>query len=157
LEIIADNSNSSLIALNNLRSEQLAMFALALSFLALSAGEAQASVNDFRLESVKPAAPDQSSNSNQPARTTNWLTRDGYPTQALREGREGTVHFTAHISSTGQIMSCEVTGSSGWRDLDEATCQQLKLHAHFTPATDEDGKPVEGDYRQSFRWIIPRD
>ncbi len=144
---------------SHLRLGRFEMLGFALALLAFADGQTQASVSGFRLENVKNDAqsPSKTAEANQPPRTTNWASRLGYPTQALREQREGTVHFTAHISSTGEVTSCEVTGSSGSQDLDEATCRELKLRAHFTPATDENGNPVDGVYSQAFRWTIPRD
>ena len=135
------------------------MLLFAITLLAQAAVQAEATAADFRLENVKSDAPPQvkTPEPNKPPQTTSWMTRNGYPTRALREHREGTVHFTAHISSTGQVTTCEITGSSGSPDLDEATCQQLKLRAHFTPATDENGEPIEGVYSQTFRWVIPQD
>lgn len=79
-----------------------------------------------------------------------------YPTSALREGREGTVHYQLVVATNGKAKSCQITQSSGYPDLDEETCKTMKKRVRFSPATDADGKPIEGVYNSKFSFRIPR-
>lgn len=79
-----------------------------------------------------------------------------YPTAALREGREGTASFTVDVTEQGRAENCVITQSSGWADLDEATCNVVKLRARFRPKTDQDGKPIRGTFSSKVRWKLPQ-
>ncbi|NCU12973.1 MAG: TonB family protein, partial [Sphingomonadaceae bacterium] len=62
-----------------------------------------------------------------------WVTRADYPPEALREQREGVVGFRLEIGPNGRVTACEVTFSSGYAPLDEATCRLLSERAIFNP------------------------
>jgi protein TonB len=85
----------------------------------------------------------------------NWATPNDYPRRALREEREGTTRFRVTVNAEGRVTDCQVTGSSGHADLDEATCQNITRRARFKPATDGEGQPTTGSYSNSVRWVIP--
>lgn len=87
----------------------------------------------------------------------NWATTNDYPTRALREEREGTTSFRVTVGPDGRVTSCEITGSSGSDDLDNATCSNVTRRARFNPATDGDGNPTSGSYSNRVRWVIPKD
>jgi protein TonB len=90
------------------------------------------------------------------AASQNWVTDKGYPKEALRKGHEGIVKFTVDVTAEGKAENCRIIGSSGWPELDEATCTELVKRAHFKPATDSQGEPTRGTFTNSFRWVIPR-
>ncbi|MET0180194.1 MAG: energy transducer TonB [Novosphingobium sp.] len=85
----------------------------------------------------------------------NWATTDDYPARALREERAGTTRFRVTVGPDGKVTDCQITGSSGHPDLDEATCKNVTRRARFTPATDGEGKPTSGSYSNAVRWVIP--
>jgi periplasmic protein TonB len=87
----------------------------------------------------------------------NWATTSDYPSRALREERQGVTSFRVTVGPDGKVTSCQVTGSSGSPDLDEATCSNVTRRARFTPATDGDGNPTTGSYSNRIRWVIPKD
>ena len=87
----------------------------------------------------------------------NWATTSDYPSRALREERQGVTSFRVTVGPDGKVTSCQVTGSSGSPDLDEATCANVTRRARFTPATDGDGNPTTGSYSNRIRWVIPKD
>ena len=99
--------------------------------------------------SPKPASPRGSPGS--------WATSDDYPARALRDEREGTTRFRVSVGPDGRVTDCQVTGSSGSPDLDEAACKNITRRARFTPAMDGEGKPTTGTYANAIRWVIPRD
>ena len=85
-----------------------------------------------------------------------WATTDDYPSRALREEREGVTRFSVTVDARGRVSNCQVTGSSGHPDLDEAACRAITRRARFEPATDGNGDPTTGSYSNSVRWQIPR-
>lgn len=95
----------------------------------------------------KPASP-----KNNPG---GWATPDDYPSRALREDREGVTRFRVTVGADGEVQSCDVVGSSGHADLDDATCKLVSRRARFKPATDGNGEPTTGSYSNAVRWQIP--
>ena len=85
-----------------------------------------------------------------------WATTEDYPSRALREEREGTTRFRVTVGPDGRVVDCQVTGSSGSPDLDEAACKNITRRARFNPATDGEGKPTTGSYSNAIRWVIPK-
>ena len=86
----------------------------------------------------------------------NWVSDMGYPKEALRKHHEGTVTFSVDVTAEGKAENCRVIGSSGWPELDEATCVQLLKRARFKPAIDAEGKPTRGTFTNSFKWVLRR-
>ncbi|PLK26641.1 energy transducer TonB [Novosphingobium sp. TH158] len=83
-----------------------------------------------------------------------WVTRNDYPSQDLREGNEGLVRFRLGVGADGRVTSCTITASSGFPGLDAAACARLTQRARFNPATDEAGARVAGAYYGMLRWKI---
>ena len=99
---------------------------------------------------VTPKAPQPRNNPG------SWATSDDYPTKAMREDRAGSTRFTVTVDAEGKVSSCQVTGSSGHSDLDDATCKLVTRRARFKPATDGEGNPTSGSYSTVVRWQIPQ-
>jgi len=87
----------------------------------------------------------------------NWATSNDYPSRALREEREGSTGFRVTVGTDGKVADCTVTRSSGSPDLDQATCDNIRRRARFTPATDGEGNPTTGSYSSTIRWVIPKE
>jgi protein TonB len=85
-----------------------------------------------------------------------WANANDYPSRALREEREGTTRFRLTVNADGRVSNCQVTGSSGHADLDEAACKNLTRRARFKPALDANGNPTTGSYSNAVRWQIPK-
>jgi protein TonB len=85
-----------------------------------------------------------------------WATTNDYPARALREEREGTTTFRVSVGADGRVTDCQVTGSSGHPDLDQATCDNVRRRARFNPAM-ENGQATTGSYSNRVRWVIPKD
>ena len=90
--------------------------------------------------------------SNSPAR---WITVDDYPSRSLRDGNQGVVRFLLDVASSGRVKACSITKSSGFSELDEATCSNISRRARFEPVVGPDGKPASGRYSNAIRWVIP--
>ena len=84
-----------------------------------------------------------------------WVSPNDYPTRDLNEGNEGVTRFRLTLSAEGKVTDCTVTQSSGFPDLDAATCEKLARRAKFDPASDETGAQVPGSYSGAVRWQIP--
>ncbi|WP_336980254.1 TonB family protein [Altererythrobacter fulvus] len=84
-----------------------------------------------------------------------WVTTADYPTRDLRLGHTGTAKYRVVISSSGKVQSCEITGTSGFAGLDEATCKYVSRRARFDPASNSNGEKVVGTWSGSVSWRIP--
>jgi len=89
------------------------------------------------------------------ARNGNWITDDDYPRRALVDNAEGSASYRLVIGTNGRVASCELTGTTGNRALDDATCRLITSRARFEPATDQSGAKVVGTFSGSVRWEIP--
>lgn len=78
-----------------------------------------------------------------------------YPARALAAGEHGLVGFTVRLDKAGQPTNCEVTHSSGYRLLDEETCQLIVIHAVFKPVKDAAGNKVNQVSEGVVNWKIP--
>lgn len=107
---------------------------------------------------VAPPPPRFQPKAPQPkGRSGEWVTTNDYPSRALREEREGVTRFRLTVGPDGRVADCQITGSSGSPDLDEAACANLRRRARFNPATDGEGQPTTGSYSNSVRWQIPKE
>lgn len=79
---------------------------------------------------------------------------DDYPPSALRNDEQGVVVAQWTIGANGIVSDCRITRSSGYSSLDHATCQSILKRARYTPAIDEDGKPVASINAAQFVWAI---
>jgi TonB family protein len=64
-----------------------------------------------------------------------------YPAKALARGEEGEVVADLLISPSGRVETCSIALSSGFSDLDQATCVLLQTRARFIPGKDDAGHP----------------
>lgn len=85
-----------------------------------------------------------------------WVTFNDYPPRALRDGRSGKVIYRLDVGPDGRVARCEITRSSGFRDLDEITCRAATRRARFETATDRNGEPTTSSYSYVARWAIPQ-
>ncbi|MBS0253634.1 MAG: TonB family protein [Proteobacteria bacterium] len=84
-----------------------------------------------------------------------WQMQADYPLEAERKGHQGVVYYAIQVSREGRSGRCIVTLSSGWPELDSATCQLISARARFTPGTNEKGEPVASIYAARVRWALP--
>jgi TonB family protein len=83
-----------------------------------------------------------------------WVSNSDYPSEALRQGFKGTVHFRLEIAETGCPAACTVTGSSGHKILDQRTCMLMLVRARFKPALNEHGHPIPATWNNKFSWSL---
>ncbi len=85
-----------------------------------------------------------------------WVSRNDYPAQDLREGNEGTVRFRLGVGADGRVTSCTITASSGFPRLDATACAKLSQRGRFEPGTDENGAKAAGTWYSAVRWSIEK-
>ncbi|MFX9015951.1 energy transducer TonB, partial [Acinetobacter baumannii] len=56
----------------------------------------------------------------------------------------------------GRVAECHVMGSSGFDELDKATCDLVVRRARFLPARDAGGNAAPSSYQNRVRWMIPQ-
>lgn len=103
-----------------------------------------------------PPPPSKASGASPRGNPGSWATPNDYPARALREERAGTTRFRVSIGPDGRVTDCQITGSSGHADLDEATCKNVTRRARFKPALDSAGNPIADSYSNAVRWEIPK-
>ena len=77
-----------------------------------------------------------------------------YPKRALEAGEQGLVAFKVRLDKAGQPTNCEVTHSSGYRQLDDETCQLILIHAVFQPVKNSDGEKTNFIAEGVVNWKI---
>jgi protein TonB len=81
---------------------------------------------------------------------------DDYPQGALQSRAQGVVRIRLAVGPDGRVTGCAITGSSGSRHLDSATCSVLRSRARFTPARDVSGSPMTDVLDTQIAWTLPR-
>ncbi|MFN3619596.1 energy transducer TonB [Sphingorhabdus sp.] len=104
----------------------------------------------------KPAQPSVSKSNPKPRGNPGlWVTMNDYPSVALQKEMEGISGFSLIVGPDGSVSDCMITSSSGFSELDEATCTNVKRRARFEPAVDASGNLTTGKYANRVRWKIP--
>jgi protein TonB len=90
-----------------------------------------------------------------PARWLSGRIRESdYPRSALSARRTGTVYLRFVVAPTGRVSECQVTRSSGSRDLDSTTCRLIVQRFRYRPARDGYGNPVAETIRGEHVWEL---
>jgi len=71
------------------------------------------------------------------------LAHKRYPAQARRMGQQGVVTVQAQFAADGELLACAVAASSGFRALDEAALQLVRLAADRLRASSAPGNRAE--------------
>ncbi len=80
---------------------------------------------------------------------------DNYPSESLKAGEEGTVHFRVTLDKDGGLTSCAVTESSGFPRLDTATCDMIVATARFHRPEDATGPRRRATHDGTVVWRLP--
>jgi len=79
---------------------------------------------------------------------------DDYPRRAFEARITGTVYMRFVVLPNGRVGDCQVTRSSGSRELDETTCRLIRRRFVYRPARDASGRPVAEMIRGEHVWEL---
>lgn len=85
-----------------------------------------------------------------------WVTEADYRSSWINREMVGTARFRLEIAASGKVEGCTITGSSGYVELDKATCDLVTRRARFDAAKDGTGARTAGSYASSVRWQLPK-
>lgn len=80
-----------------------------------------------------------------------WLTTSDYPSDMLRKGRSGVVHFRLMVDAQGKPSACIV--QTGGSEFDKLTCTLLMKRARFLPALDAQGNAIASYFSSNVVWL----
>ncbi|HEY0627254.1 MAG TPA: energy transducer TonB [Allosphingosinicella sp.] len=80
------------------------------------------------------------------------FTRRDYARIAGPTRLRGTVYVRYTVQPSGRVSGCAVTRSSGYPQLDAATCGIIEQRFRYRPARDGQGKAVAETKQTSFDW-----
>lgn len=83
----------------------------------------------------------------------NVFSDDDFPSASRAAEEEGVTRVSYLIGVDGRVTECQVTQSSGFKRLDDATCNIIQRRFRFNPATRE-GQPVPERRSQPVRWKL---
>ena len=83
----------------------------------------------------------------------NAFSDDDFPDASRRAEEAGVTRVSYTVDVDGKVSACNVTQSSGFPRLDDATCKIIMRRFRFNPAT-RDGKPVQETKTQPVRWQL---
>lgn len=89
-----------------------------------------------------------------PRQTRGGLYDTDYPRGLGAAGVRGTVSVRYLVGADGRVSECDVTRSSGSRELDATTCRLMEARFRYRPARDDRGRPVPSYIRQNWDWAI---
>jgi TonB family protein len=78
-----------------------------------------------------------------------------YPPRALKAGEQGKVSFRLVVEPDGSLGTCEVTKSSGYKSLDDETCELILRHARLGVTRNADGRAVRAEQNGFINWVHP--
>ena len=77
---------------------------------------------------------------------------DSYPSGPLRRHEQGVAVIAFNVNTDGRVENCTIKRSTGFPELDAASCALYVHRARFTPNPDRDGI----DSRTlSVQWRLP--
>jgi protein TonB len=83
----------------------------------------------------------------------NVISEDDYPSASRAAEEEGVVRVTYVVGVDGRVNECEVTQSSGFKRLDDTTCNLIKRRFRFKAAL-RGGSPVPERKTVPVRWQL---
>ena len=78
-----------------------------------------------------------------------------YPPTARSRGEQGKVAFQIGVNDDGFLTSCEVTKTSGFKNLDRETCDFLIKYGKVKPVRDATGRTISTTQQGYMNWKLP--
>ncbi len=85
----------------------------------------------------------------------NWITLEDFPKIAVDQRHEGTTKIFWTIGLDGRAHDCRVVQSSGFSELDQASCAAILKRARYIPAKGAGDTPVISHRTRLVRWALP--
>lgn len=85
---------------------------------------------------------------------SNIITASDYPANSWKRGDQGITSFRLKLGANGQATGCTIVESSGFEELDNATCRLMVERAKFDMSTVLAAN-TEATYSNRVRWQIP--
>lgn len=104
--------------------------------------------------STPPAAPSPEKAARDAANAEVILSE--YPPRARAAGEQGSVFFKVALDREGYATSCEVTQSSGYKRLDQETCDLILNRATFKGVRGPDGRRTNVVTEGVVNWRLPK-
>jgi protein TonB len=82
------------------------------------------------------------------------ITGRDYPKAAAEAGAQGIVGLRFTVGVNGRVTDCQVTRSSGNRDLDETTCRLILKRFRYEPSRDANGRPYPDVVTGEQQWEL---
>ena len=101
----------------------------------------------------KPPVETQTATSTS-SRIAPFFGADAYPASAIRAGEQGRVTFRATIGADGRAQDCLIVTSSGFTDLDAATCRVVKVRVRL-PSSEPGGAAGPKSIEAWVDWKLP--
>jgi periplasmic protein TonB len=87
-----------------------------------------------------------------PRRIRGSIRDSDYPRAAGEAGIGGMVSVIYAVEPDGRATHCEITRSSGSRELDSTTCRLIEQRFRFRPSRDRAGRPIRSRIVQDHYW-----
>jgi len=87
-----------------------------------------------------------------PVHIAGVLTDADYARSGVPRGASGTVLISFRVRSDGSVDRCATVRSSGYPQIDRATCRLVEQRFRFRPARDASGRPIDFTLRTDFTW-----
>ena len=84
-----------------------------------------------------------------------WVTSADYPQDMLRKSQPGLVAFRLIVDEAGNPTSCHIPPTNREKGFDAVVCAALMKRAKFSPALDNQKKPMISYYISRVRFQIP--
>jgi protein TonB len=76
-----------------------------------------------------------------------------YPAMAIRLSHQGSTMVTVHIAADGSVSGADVSGGSGYDELDQAAVTCIQNGWHFKPA-EQNGSPIASTKQYRIVWKL---
>lgn len=84
-----------------------------------------------------------------------WVTTNDYRSAWVNREMAGLARFKVTVGADGRVKDCAITGTSGFPELDRATCALVTRRARFEPGRDGTGEKAAASYSSAVSWILP--
>lgn len=134
----------------NARTMLVPLTSMAAAKTAMSRCQA-ALLRDWRIDPAEQADYERAS----PPAGKGFTSPAAYPPEAIVRHETGTAVLVLGIGMDGRVAVCNVVESTGFDDLDKASCAMVQGQVKFAPATNAAGAVVASHQLMRMSWRLP--